>query len=83
MQTLIVVEHENPNSIEFVRVPTIDTHIFLKVGWECDPIRVEKFIGHYFGGRQLKSVNFETMLPENSETNNNTYLLTRIRQWDI
>lgn len=80
MQTLTVVEHENSNSIEFVRVPAIDTHIFLKVGWECDPIRVEKFIGHYFGGRQLKSVTFETMLPENSETNNNTYLLTRIRQ---
>lgn len=80
MQTLIVVEHENSNSIEFVRVPTLDTHIFLKVGWGCDPIKVENFIGHYFGGRQLKSVNFETMLPENSETNNNVYLLTRIRQ---
>ncbi|ENU7518674.1 hypothetical protein ACFIFM_003565 [Escherichia coli] len=80
MQTLTVVEHENCESIEFVRVPTIDTHIFLKVGWGCDPIKVENFIGHYFGGRQLKSVNFETMLPENSETNNNVYLLTRIRQ---
>lgn len=80
MQTLIVVEHENPNSIEFVRVPTIDTHIFLKVGWECDPIKVERFIGHCFCGRQLKSVNFETMLPESSETNNNAYLLTRVRQ---
>lgn len=80
MQTLIVVEHENPNSIEFVRVPTIDTHIFLKVGWECDPIKVERFIGHCFCGRQLKSVNFETMLPESSETSNNAYLLTRVRQ---
>ena len=80
MQTLTVVEHENCESIEFVRVIGVEHHIFLKVGYSCDPARVERFIRDCFGGRHLKSVIFETVLPEGLETNNNIYLLTRIRQ---
>ncbi|WBF69686.1 hypothetical protein SFPB_122 [Shigella phage SFPB] len=75
MFRLIVEKHPEDDKLETGRFG--DT-FFIRVGWKADPLEVKKIV-YNFAGLELKQVIFETMLPENKDTCNNAYILTRVR----
>lgn len=75
MYKLIVEKHKDDHKIETGRLG--DT-FFIAVGWKCDPLEVRKIV-YNFAGLELKQVIFETLLPENKDTCNNAYILSRVR----
>lgn len=74
MRKLIIERHKDADKIETGRFG--DT-FFIRVGWKADPLEVRKIV-YNFAGLELKQVIFETMLPENKDTCNNAYILTRV-----
>lgn len=75
MRKLIIESHADADKIETAKVG--DTS-FIVVGWKCDPYEVMKVV-HGFAGCHFNQIIFETLLPENKDTCNNAYLLTRVR----
>lgn len=75
MRKLIIESHKDADKIETARIG--DTS-FIMVGWKCDPHKVMKIV-HGFAGCQFSQIIFETLLPENKDTCNNAYILTRVR----
>lgn len=75
MYEVIVVKHDDKDKIELQRV---DDTFYIVVGYECDPLEVRKMT-YNFAGFNLGRITFETHLPENKDTTNNLYLLSRLR----
>lgn len=75
MFRLIIENHKDDDKIDTGRFG--DTFI-IRVGWKADPLEVRKVV-HGFAGLEFKQIIFETMLPENKDTCNNAYILTRVR----
>ncbi|EFG4626591.1 hypothetical protein EAMBIBNC_00127 [Citrobacter phage BSwM KMM4] len=75
MRKLIIERHKDADKIETTQVGDTD---FILVGWKCDPIAVMKVV-HGLAGIEFNQIIFETLLPENQDTCNNAYVLTRVR----
>lgn len=75
MRKLIIQSNKKDLHIENLKCGDTD---ILSVGRLADPLKVQGFIYRY-AGTVYSQIIFETVLPENKDTYNNSYLLTRVR----